>query len=255
MSSLPTTISIPTPSAEERAQLTHVGEFNYMDWKAHVYRRSGAELPDSVLDTHRATTIVFQLKDDWYIQTCRPAESTIETSLASLFSVHPWQIVLTDCTRKTSFDDDWDRDYIDTPTLYKSVWGEDCEDDSVIDFSLELHREFRCDIERADKMGYPRKVRKIRETLFKKDNETLHGSYEDYLHYYKQSLPDTPGRTTWARLRDYFRSKTLAAAAKEHIYILDPILFSQLARDDAEDAKQPPGGLEEDWYEYTINNS
>jgi hypothetical protein len=109
--------------------------------------------------------------------------------------------------------------------------------------------EFRCDVERSDKTGHPRKVRKIRETLLKKEDTDLHCSYEQYLHYYNQSLLS---QETWARLRNYFRSKALRAAAKENIYVLDPILFSRLALCDEEDAKQPPGGLEEDWYEYTI---
>ena len=101
----------------------------------------------------------------------------------------------------------------------------------------------------ADKMGYPRK---IRDALFKKEDTDLHCSYDQYIQYYNQSLTDTTQANS-ARLRNYFRSKALRAAARENIYVLNPILFSRLARCDEEDAKQPPGGLEEDWEEYTIN--
>lgn len=256
MSSLPTTIHIPTPSPEELVQLTRptllAGKFTYMDTMAQVYMRSDEVISDTALDTHRSSTILFCIDDDWYIQTHRPAEDTIELSLASLFAVQPWQIVVHAPIQLIEEEDGWRAEDKNAPEFYKGFWSNYLH--NYVDFAFEIRREFRCDIERADKMRYPRKVRKILETLFNKDDTTLYGSYEDYLHYYKQSLPDTPGKHTWARLRDYFRRKTLAAAAKEHIYILDPILFARLARCDEEDAKQPPGGLEEDWYEYTINN-
>jgi hypothetical protein len=69
------------------------------------------------------------------------------------------------------------------------------------------------------------------------------------LNFYKAYIPQNADHT-WIRVRDMFRKKALLCAKLEGISVVDPILNTPLAHQDAVEAAKPIGDLEEDWYEY-----
>jgi len=257
---LPTTIQIPTPSLEEMKLLAEheVSAFSYIDKTVRVYVRFAEEVSHILGGEQSDDALLFCVDDVWFIQTHSVHEDTIEASLASLFHVQPWQVVGHAPVLMTRQDDAWRGVVITSNLFYKGVfslyanWHNDSggQVKARLEFALEIRRDFRCEVERADKMGYEgTKYRKIREVLFKKEDTKLYLSYEDYLYHYRQVLPEK-GNETWARLRNYFRDKAVRAAVVENITEMDPILHTELAMKDCEDAKQPIGGLDEDWFTY-----
>jgi len=218
-----------------------VAFFTYLDKTVSVFLRPSSVLP---VGKNQVYTILFCVTTEderiWYVQ--QPSE-TIEESLASLFGIQTWQVVVHAPVLTLEEPYGWRSSSLKPSDVYKRAWI------GRLEFAFEIRREFRCDEERADKMGYPRRIRKIREALFKKEDPKLYLAYDDYLHHYKMSLPEKT-KETWARLRDYFREKAVRAAAVEGITELDPILNAPLALRDAEDAKQPIGGLDEDYFAY-----
>jgi len=249
MSSFPVTIRIPTPSEEERIMLgAEVAFFTHIDKMVSVFLRPSSVLSDGI-GAHQNDTILFSVstgEDEriWYIQ--QPT-SIIEDSLASLFGIHTWQVVAHAPVYTIEEGCGWRSKILKPSEIYKREWNTE----GRLEFAFEIRREFRCDEERADKMGYPRRIRKIRKELYEKEDPKLYYSYDEYLGYYRMSLPENT-KESWARLRDYFREKTVRAAAEEGISKsdLDPILNTPLALRDAEDAKKPIGGLDEDYFEY-----
>ena len=252
------TIQIPTPSLEEMKLLEkkEVSVFSYIDKTVRVYARLAEELSNALGEP--SDTLVFSVDDVWYVQTHSVHEDTIERSLASLCQVRPWQVVGHAPVLMIRCDEAWRGDVLTPNLFYKGVfsayanWHNECGESvkARLEFAFEIRRDFRCTEERANKMGYEApKYRKIREVLYKKDDPKLYLPYEDYLHHYKQVLPGM-GSATWVRLRNYFREKAVRAAVVENITDMDPVLHADLAIKDCEDAKQPIGGLDEDWYTY-----
>ena len=220
-----------------------VAFFTYVDKTVSVFFRPSSFLPD-FLGKRQVDTILFcvSVEDEriWYVQNMT---DTVEESLASLFGIQTWQVVVHAPVLTLEEPYGWQSSSLKPNDVYKRAWI------GRLEFAFEIRRDFRCDEERADKMGYPRRIRKIREALFKKEDPKLYLAYDDYLHHYKMSLPEKT-KCTWARFRDYFREKAVRAAAAEGVTELDPILNAPLALRDAEDAKQPIGGLDEDYFIY-----
>ncbi len=220
-----------------------VALFTYVDKTVSVFFRPSSFLPD-LLGKRQVDTILFCVSAEderiWYVQNM---VDTVEESLASLFGIQTWQVVVHAPVLTLEEQYGWRSSSLKPNDVYKRAWI------GRLEFAFEIRRDFRCDEERADKMGYSRRIRKIREALFKKEDPKLYLAYDDYLHHYKMSLPEKT-KETWARLRDYFREKAVRAAAAEGVTELDPILNAPLALRDAEDAKQPIGGLDEDYFIY-----
>jgi len=266
--SLPTTLQIPTPSAEEikilESQKREVAVFSYVDKTVRVYVRAADETSDIL--GNQSDSLLFRVEDVWFIQTHSCHEDTIERSLAALFNEHTWQIVghVPVLMVKQSNGAAWHGDVLSPNLFYNGVfslfadWYDDCgiSTKARLEFALEIRRDFRSTHERTDKMGYARDkpIRRIRESLFKKEDPKLYLKYDEYLHHYKQVLP-AKGNETWARLRNYFREKAIRAAVAENIVDTDPILHAALAIKDSQDAAQPIGGLDEDWYTYGEDNA
>jgi len=258
MSVLPVTIQIPTPSAEESVliQKHEIAVFSYIATTVRVYIRWASDEPASPISDPK-DSILFRVEDVWYIQQLRD-DDTIEMSLASLFSIQSWQVVghAPVLMVKPKEAEGWRGEVMKPNDFYKGYWSSlfeqwaDGETEKMrLEFAFEIRRDFRCDQERADKLGFPRRIRKIRESLYKKDDPKLYYTYSEYLNFYVSSLPEN-STETWARLREYFRSKALRAAAEEGLTEVDPILNSDLAIRDGTDAAKAIGELDEDWYYY-----